>query len=157
MNETPGWSSKFTLSENEARGVGQNEAVKSPHPHPGQLAQGRVPSWGPRKVPHQSEAPPPPSLCPSGFLLGLESTSARAPSILRPPPSHPYPGLCHPFFGDYVPLGAAVAQKLARLGTVETNKPQHLIALETDPRGRAAASWHESQELATAPGHRSWG
>lgn len=33
-----------------------------------------------------------------------------------------------------------------------SQQPQHLIALETDPRGRAVASWREYQELASAPG-----
>ena len=33
-----------------------------------------------------------------------------------------------------------------------SQQPQNLIALETDPRGRAAASWNAYHELATAPG-----
>lgn len=36
---------------------------------------------------------------------------------------HPHTEICYPFFMDYVPHGAAVAQKLARLGAMETNKP----------------------------------
>jgi hypothetical protein len=62
----------------------------------------------------------------------------------------PLTGFC-PFFMGYILQRAVTAQMLAGLDIVETNKPRVSESPETDPHGRATASWPKSHSAAMAP------